>query len=601
MCGIFGYVGTSRDASEAVLEGLKRLDYRGYDSWGVAVLNSNGIEVSKQVGVVTTNPLSIRGNIGIGHTRWATHGAVTENNAHPHYAADKSFVLAHNGITENAEELKAMLEKKGHQFHTQTDTETIVRLIEEKRKQLAKISRAPLEMRLREAVRAAFKDLRGRNTIIILAKDGEVIAARNGSPLVLGTKENRKNNSELYFSSDVLSFGAHVSSVLVMENGQMVSKNAHGVQVMDIAKGTKVTSKFEKNAIVGADVDKGAYDHYMLKEIHDNPLVIRQVLKEPDANYKKLATAIKKAKTVYTIGSGTAGAAAAQIAFYLRVYGKIRAVSLIGAEASDYYPLIRKGDLLISPSQSGETADVLEVLELAKKRGAQIASHVNMPGSMMTRMSDFKFMAQAGPEICVMSTKIFVSQIAWGYLVAKAVGGKLTEGKKNLQSLANTVDRQLKDAAWMSDIRKLATKLARTEDLYLLGKGQNLQIIKEGMVKIIEGSYIHAHGIPAGDLKHYAITLMEEGTPVIAVVSNDELKASVLNAIHEVKARGAKVVGVSPTNADQFNDWLKVPDTRETSAIMNVVPLQLLAYYMALARGNNIDKPRNIAKSVTVK
>ncbi len=553
------------------------------------------------MGVVTTDPLSIHGNIGIGHTRWATHGAVTEDNAHPHYAADKSFVLAHNGITENAEELKAMLEKKGHEFHTETDTETIVRLIEEKRKQLAKISRAPLEMRLREAVRAAFKDLRGRNTIIILAKDGEVIAARNGSPLVLGTKENRKNNSELYFSSDVLSFGAHVSSVLVMENGQMVSKNAHGVQVMDIAKGTKVTSKFEKNAIVGADVDKGAYDHYMLKEIHDNPLVIRQVLKEPDANYKKLATAIKKAKTVYTIGSGTAGAAAAQIAFYLRVYGKIRAVSLIGAEASDYYPLIRKGDLLISPSQSGETADVLEVLELAKKRGAQIASHVNMPGSMMTRMSDFKFMAQAGPEICVMSTKIFVSQIAWGYLVAKAVGGKLTEGKKNLQSLANTVDRQLKDAAWMSDIRKLATKLARTEDLYLLGKGQNLQIIKEGMVKIIEGSYIHAHGIPAGDLKHYAITLMEEGTPVIAVVSNDELKASVLNAIHEVKARGAKVVGVSPTNADQFNDWLKVPDTRETSAIMNVVPLQLLAYYMALARGNNIDKPRNIAKSVTVK
>ena len=601
MCGIFGYVGTSRDASEAVLEGLKRLDYRGYDSWGVAVLNSNGIEVSKQVGVVTTDPLSIHGNIGIGHTRWATHGAVTEDNAHPHYAADKSFVLAHNGITENAEELKAMLEKKGHEFHTETDTETIVRLIEEKRKQLAKISRAPLEMRLREAVRAAFKDLRGRNTIIVLAKDGEVIAARNGSPLVLGTKENRKNNSELYFSSDVLSFGAHVSSVLVMENGQMVSKNALGVQVMDIAKGTKVTSKFEKNAIVGADVDKGAYDHYMLKEIHDNPLVIRQVLKEPDANYKKLATAIKKAKTVYTIGSGTAGAAAAQIAFYLRVYGKIRAVSLIGAEASDYYPLIRKGDLLISPSQSGETADVLEVLELAKKRGAKIASHVNMPGSMMTRMSDFKFMAQAGPEICVMSTKIFVSQIAWGYLVAKAVGGKLTEGKKNLQTLANTVDRQLKDAAWMSDIRKLATKLARTEDLYLLGKGQNLQIIKEGMVKIIEGSYIHAHGIPAGDLKHYAITLMEEGTPVIAVVSNDELKASVLNAVHEVKARGAKVVGVSPTNADQFNDWLKVPDTRETSAIMNVVPLQLLAYYMALARGNNIDKPRNIAKSVTVK
>lgn len=587
MCGIFGYVGTTRDASDAVLEGLKRLDYRGYDSWGVAVLNGNGIEVSKQVGVVSMAPLSIHGNIGIGHTRWATHGAVTENNAHPHYAADKSFVLAHNGIAENAEELKAMLEKKGHEFHTQTDTETIVRLVEEKRKKIKKLS---------EAVRAAFKDLKGRNTIIVLAKDGEVIAARNGSPLVLGTK-----NSELYFSSDVLSFAPYVSSVLVMENGQMVSKNGKGVQVSDIANGTKRAAKFEKNAIVGSEVDKGEYEHYMLKEIHEAPFVIRQILKEPDANYKKLASAIKKAKTVYTIGSGTAGAAAAQIAFYLRVYGKIKAVALIGAEASDYYPLIGKGDLLISPSQSGETADVLEVLELAKKRGAKIASHVNMPGSMMTRMSDFKFMAQAGPEICVMSTKIFVSQIAWGYLVAKAVGGKLAEGKKNLASLANATDRYLKDEGTLATLKEIAGRMAHKEDLFLLGKGQNLQIIKEGMVKIIEGSYIHAHGIPAGDLKHYAITLMEEGTPVIAVVSNDDLKASVLNAIHEVKARGAKVVGISPTNAEQFTDWVQVPDTKETSAIMNVIPLQLLAYYMALARGNNIDKPRNIAKSVTVK
>ncbi len=589
MCGIFGYVGTTRNASEAVLEGLKRLDYRGYDSWGVAVLNGHGIEVSKRVGIVAPELTQLSpSSIAIGHTRWATHGSVTENNAHPHYAADKSFVLAHNGIAENASELKTMLEKKGHEFHTETDTETIVRLVEEKHKKIKKLS---------EAVRAAFKELKGRNTIIVLAKDGEVIAARNGSPLVLGTKDE----SELYFSSDVLSFAPYVSSVLVMENGQMVSKNGHGVQVMDIAKGTKVISKFEKNAIVGSEVDKGDYEHFMLKEIHEAPFVIRQTLREPDANYRKLAAAIKKAKTVYTIGSGTAGAAAAQIAFYLRVYGKIKAVSLIGAEASDYYPLIGKGDLLISPSQSGETADVLEVLELAKKRGAKIASHVNMPGSMMTRMSDFKFMAQAGPEICVMSTKIFVSQIAWGYLVANAVGGKLAEGKRNLTSLSKTAKKYLADPATSENLRELAERMARKDDLYLLGKGQNLQIIKEGMVKIIEGSYVHAHGIPAGDLKHYAITLMEEGTPVIAVVSNDDLNASVLNAIHEVEARGARVVGIAPMNAPQFSDWVKVPDTKETSAIMNIIPLQLLAYYMALARGNNIDKPRNIAKSVTVK
>jgi len=587
MCGIFGYVGTERDASDAVIEGLRRLDYRGYDSWGVAVLNEYGIETEKQVGIVTKEPLAIHGTIGIGHTRWATHGAVTGNNAHPHYAADKSFVLAHNGIVENASELKIALQKKGHEFYTETDTEAIVRLVEEKRKQIPKLA---------DAVRAAFKELSGRNTIIVLAKDGEVIAARNGSPLVVGTK-----NDELYFSSDVLSFAPYVSSVLVMENGQMVSKNGSALEVRDIAKGTKQKPKFETNAIVGSEVDKGAYDHFMLKEIHEAPFVVRQLLKEPDAKYRALATAIKKAKNVYTIGSGTAGAAAAQIAFYLRVYGKIKATALIGAEASDFYDLIGKGDLLISPSQSGETADVLEVLELAKKRGAKIASHVNMPGSMMTRMSDFKFMAEAGPEICVMSTKIFTSQIAWGYLVAKAVSGKLQEGKRNLMSLAKAMDKYLKDEKSLDTLKEIAGRMARKDDLYILGKGQNLQIIKEGMVKIIEGSYIHAHGIPAGDLKHYAITLIEEGTPVIAVVSNDELRTSVLNAIHEVKARGAKVVGVSPENSEQFTDWLKVPDTKETSAIMNVIPLQLLAYYMALERGNNIDKPRNIAKSVTVK
>ncbi len=587
MCGIFGYVGTTRNASEAVLEGLKRLDYRGYDSWGVAVLNGNGIEVTKQVGVVSTAPLSTHGNIGIGHTRWATHGAVTENNAHPHYAADKSFVLAHNGIAENAAELKAILEKKGHKFHTQTDTETIVRLVEEKQKKIPKLS---------EAVRAAFKDLKGRNTIIVLAKDGEVIAARNGSPLVLGTKKD-----ELYFSSDVLSFAPYVTEVLVMENGQMVSKNGKGVRVTNIAKGSAVKSKFERNAIVGSEVSKGEYEHYMLKEIHDEPFALRQVTKEKDTNYRALAAAIKKAKTVYTIGSGTTGGAAAQMAYYLREYGGANVISLIGAEASEYYKLFKKGDLVIALSQSGETADVLEVLEFAQKKGVKIASYVNMPGSMMTRMADYKFMTQAGPEICVMSTKIYVAQIAWGYIVAKAVQGKLAQGKKNLLSLASTVEKYISDDQTIDNIKRVVNVLNDIESLYLLGKGQNLQIIKEGMVKIIEGSYVHAHGIPAGDLKHYAITLMEEGTPVVAVVSNDSLKNDVLNAIHEVKARGAKVVGIAPENTDQFSDWIKVPDTKETSAIMNIIPLQLLAYYMALARGTNIDKPRNIAKSVTVK
>lgn len=590
MCGIFGYVGDKRDAAEAVIEGLRRLDYRGYDSWGVAVLSGEDISVEKQVGVVSPHrPQLPDSTIGIGHTRWATHGKVNVPNAHPHYASDRSFVLAQNGIVENVETLKAALRKKGYAFISETDTEVIVRLVEEKRKKTRS---------LEEAVRQAFKELEGRNTIIVLAENGDIIAARNGSPLVLGISKDKK---ELYFSSDVFSFAPHVHDILVLNNGEMVICRDRAFAVLNIQSGKKLKGVWEQNKLKDVSVDKQGHPHFMEKEIEEAPYVIRQVVAQEDAKYKKLATAIKKARNVYCIGSGTAGAAAAQTAYYLREYGGINAKELIGAEAHEYADLIGKGDLLIAPSQSGETADVLEVLEIAKKKKALIASHVNMPGSMMTRLSDFPFMANAGPEICVMSTKIFVSQIAWGYLVAKAVEGKLAQGKKNLLETARAIEKMLANDEYIRAVKHLAHSLSKKEHIFLLGKGQNLQIIKEGMVKIIEGSYRHAHAIPAGDLKHYAITLMEKGVPVIVAVSNDSVKSDVLNAVHEVSARGASVIGLAPEKHSSFEDYLKVPDTGETSAITTIIPLQLLAYKMAVALGNNVDKPRNIAKSVTVK
>ncbi len=589
MCGIFGYAGAARDAREAVLEGLQRLEYRGYDSWGIAVVSNGSISVDKHIGLVGYDAGSLpRSHIGIGHTRWATHGKVTDVNAHPHYSSDRSFALAHNGIVENAPALKSSLQKDGFKFISETDTEVIVRLIERRMRKAKTLS---------EAVRLSFKDLEGRNTIIVLAKSGEIIAARNGSPLVLGLG----TSSEIYLSSDVFSCAPHVKSILVLDNGEMVAVRERAITLSSIATGKKIKQVYEKNLLKDVVVSKGAYDHYMLKEIYEAPFVIRQVIKESDATYLALARAIKRARRVYTIGSGTAGAAAAQMAFYLRLYGHIDAKELIGAEAFEYKSLISKGDVLIAPSQSGETADVLEVLELVHARRATIASFVNMPGSMMTRLSDHKFMANAGPEICVMSTKIFVSQIAWGYLVAKAVEGKLAEGKRNLKKLATETEKLLADDKFIAKVRGHASRLAHKEHLYLLGKGQNLQIIREGMVKIIEGSYVHAHAIPAGDLKHYAITLMAPGVSVITAVSNDEVRASVLNAIHEVRARGASVFGIAPQTDENFDEFLAVPDTKETSAILNIIPLQLLAYYMAVELDHNVDKPRNIAKSVTVK
>lgn len=597
MCGIFGYVG-NKNASDVILEGLKRLEYRGYDSWGIAVV-SDEIKVVKKVGAIgdisqPTNYQLPTTNIGMGHTRWATHGGISEVNAHPHSSTDKSFTLAQNGICENYLNLKEDLLKKGYNFESETDTEVIVRLIEEKLSAKG-VSSSGRKNNLVEAVRSAFLDLEGRNTIIVLSKDNQLIAARNGSPLVIG-----KNDSEIFYSSDALSFAPFVDKVLIVDNGQMVTYKEEKLELLDIKSGRSLPYSFEKISFESSKVDKEGYDHFMLKEISESPYVIRQILNS-NQDFQGLAKALEQSKNIYTIGSGTAGIAASQIAFYLRLYGKINAQSVIGADIYDYLDILSKDDLMLAPSQSGETADVLEALEEVKKRGVKIASYVNMPGSTMTRMSDYKFMALAGPEVCVMSTKVFTSQIAFGYLISKIVQGKEKEGRENLKTLALEVEKYLSTGSNHDYLKKLAKVLVKSKDIFLLGKYQNFNIMKEGMVKIIEGSYIHAHGIPAGDLKHYAITLMEKGVPVIVAMSEDVAKEDVINAINQVKARGATVVGISTKSHEKFDYHVQVPDLGETSAIMNIIPLQVLSYYMAVELKNNVDKPRNIAKSVTVK
>lgn len=604
MCGIFGYAGNKSNAAQVTLDGLKRLDYRGYDSWGIAALNNGKITVEKKVGKIEnatlnsqlstlhvangSQPMRNNSQLSIGHTRWATTGKVTKANAHPHFAKDKSFALAQNGIVDNYKELKNRLLKKGHLFKSQTDTEVIVRLIEEELKKTGN---------LRAAIQAAFSQLEGRSTIIILTNDNQILAARNGSPLVIGVNQE---TGEFYFSSDTLSFAQFAKKAIIVNNGELAHLNGQ-LKIYNIHNNKEIKYKLEDINLTNTKVSKDGFDHYMLKEIFDSPKVITQLLNQDEKAFIEFAKRVKKARHVYTIGSGTAGVAAAQIAFYLRHFARIEATSLIGADAKEYYPLFTRNDLIIAPSQSGETADVLEVLEIAKKKGVQIASLVNMPGSMMTRMSDFKFMCEAGPEICVMSTKVFTSQITWGYLIAKTVAGDAKEGRTNLDSTAKQIQKYLDNTDNHKTLIKLSRQLKNAKDIFLLGKNQNFQIIKEGMVKIIEGSYKHAHAIPAGDLKHYAITLMEKGVPVITVLSEDETKPEILNAVSQIAARGAHVIAIAPKNNESFDYHIPVPDIGETGNILNIIPLQLLAYYLARELGNNIDKPRNIAKSVTVK
>ncbi len=594
MCGIFAVVNDgSGDAVQTVLDGLKRLEYRGYDSWGIAVESGNRIDVVKEVGKISSiKSLSHlpKSTIAIGHTRWATTGSVTRTNAHPHYSTDKSFVLAQNGIVENYEKLKHMLLKKGYSFSTQTDTEVIVRLIEDEQKK---------NNNLLDAVRSAFLKLTGRNTIILLVKKtGELIAARNGSPLVAGINDPK---GSVYLSSDVLSFAPFARKMIILDNGQMINVTKDSITIFDIRTKKKIPVSAERINIEKNTVDKEGFPHFLLKEIYDSPYVLDQLVRQDKKQLTKFAQAIKRAKNVYTIGSGTAGVAAAQIAFYLREFAKIKAVSLVGADARDYYDLFQKNDLVIAPSQSGETADVLEVLEELKKKGVKIATYVNMPGSAMTRMSDFKFMANAGAEIAVLSTKVFISQIVWGYLVAKTVAGKYMEAITTIRLLSQKIARYLASKNNMNSIRQLAWHLEHKHDIFLMGKYQNFQIMREGMIKIVEATYKHAHAIPSGDLKHYAITLMEKGVPVIVALSEDEVKWDVVNAINEVRLRGAEVIGISSKPHESFDQFLKVPNIKEITAVLNIIPIWLLAYYLGVKLGHDVDKPRNIAKSVTVK
>jgi glucosamine--fructose-6-phosphate aminotransferase (isomerizing) len=590
MCGIFAYVGKKTNAGEIVVAGLKRLDYRGYDSWGVAVCSDGKVSLEKNVGKISdvttlTLPESTH---AIAHTRWATTGKVTQKNAHPHFSTDHSFALAQNGIVENYLELKEQLLQKGYTFISQTDTEVIVRLIEDELKKTHD---------LKKAVAAAFAKLAGRNTIILLTNDDQIIACRNGSPLVIGV--NPATN-EYFISSDTLSFAQVASKMIVVDNGQMLHLNG-SLKLYDSKSGKEVPHQLEDIGFTSSSVDKEGYDHFMLKEINEAPFVINQLIKQDEQNYEDLAKALRSAKHVYTIGSGGAGVAASQVAFYLRAIGKIPAVSLIGADAVEYQDLFQKGDLILAISQSGETADVLEVLEEAKRKKVTIASFVNMPGSMISRMSDYRFMSESGPEICVMSTKTFDAQVAFGYLVAKTIVNEGKDAREQLKRLAVTIDEFLKNTANHEQLRTIAKKLAKKHDVFLLAKYQNFHIAREGMIKIVEAAYKHGHALPSGDLKHYVITLMEPGVSVIAVFSHDKTMADVMNAVDEVSLRGAEVIGIGPSSHEMFAEHISVPDMGELGALINLVPLQLLAYYMAVTLGNNVDKPRNIAKSVTVK
>lgn len=594
MCGIFGYSG-DRECNDLIFQGLKRLEYRGYDSWGIAVLNNEKIYQYKNIGEIHKDAKLTKlpkGSIGIGHTRWATHGGVTTVNAHPHVSTKGDFTLVQNGIVENFDELKKDLLKRKSKFVSQTDTEVIVKLIE---REMDK------KKSLKESIITVFKKLKGRNTIAVLSNiDRKIYAVRNGSPLVLGVADDG-----VYLASDTLSFSLATNKAVLLDDYDMVEIDGQNVKIFNILtkKAKRVQVKELKHQF--SNIEKGKFPHFMLKEIVDQKDTILLATEYTEKDLRDLVQQAKKSKRVYTMGAGTAGFAAAQIAFFLRTIANIDAQEIKSYEFKSYLPLVKRGDLVIALSQSGETADTIEAVEIMKKRGCKIASLVNMYGTTLSRISDYEFYTNSGPEICVASTKVFTAQCAWGYLLSMTIAKKYNEAKKNLRKLSKDIQVLFRKETF-NKIRNITKDMVKKDHAFILGKGENSAIALEGALKIKEISYKHVEGFAAGELKHGVIALIEKETPVFGIIPSpkDGDSSDLLSAIEQVKARGAFTVGIGAKEFSKmkvFNRYIVTPQIANISSIGNVIPFQLISYFLSVKLGNNIDKPRNLAKSVTVK
>lgn len=587
MCGIFGYIGTRTDAPSRVLSGLKTLEYRGYDSWGIAVKNGDAIEIEKHVGKIGEATVSLPESfVGIGHTRWATHGGVTVANAHPHYDCTKKIAVLHNGIIENYSVLKKDLQTKGHTFLSDTDTEVAAHLIEEEMKTQAVFS---------EAVRKAFLQFTGLNAVVVMSTDSpQIVAAKTGSPLVVG-----RGNDGLYIASDASGIISHTNSLLFLKDNELVTLD-DDVTVSSLSNGKKLDAMFETVDWKVVDSVLGDHSHFMIKEIFEQPKVIRLIAEEYEEQVKELAKIIRDAKGTFFIGAGTAYNACLAGVY---LFSKIAHLHVNTAQASEFNYLedfLTPKSLVIAFSQSGETIDIVEPLNRAKERQSTIAAIVNVLGSTIYRMSDFKLLLGAGPEKAVASTKAYIAKLAIVLLLSYAMNNKTQSAKKILLDVATDIDLLLSGKR-IAIIKKLAKDLKSSKHLYTIGRGVSYATALEAALKIKEVTYIHTEGLAGGELKHGTIALIEKGTPCIVFAPNDETYEAMISNAMEIRARGGKIIGVSPTNSDVFDEWIEIDDRGDGTYVTQIIPAQLLAYYIAVEKNLDPDKPRNLAKSVTVK
>lgn len=608
MCGIVGYIGEKK-IEPIILDGLKRLEYRGYDSSGIAVIENGDLQIFKKKGKVSDLekilPNNIKSKIGIGHTRWATHGSPSDINAHPHSNNENSIALIHNGIIENYSSLRKILISKGHVFLTSTDTEVLVHLISEMQK-----SNSNLE----SSVRSALQKVEGTYGIAVISKNesDKIIAARKGSPLVIGVGEN-----ENFLASDVAALISHTRNVIYLEDGEIAVIKKDKVETKTIDD-ISVVKNIHHVAFDLAEIEKSGYDHFMLKEIMEQPDSLmnsmrgRILLDEGDAKLGGIVDVVGKlvnAERIILVACGTSWHAALVGEFLLEKLTQIPVEVEYASEFRYRDPIIRKGDVVFLISQSGETADTLAALREAKQKGANVFGICNVVGSSIARESDAGIYIHAGPEIGVASTKAFTSQLIVLSLLSLFIGRRknisLIEGQKFAQALIKIPDKVSEILKNISEIEKIANKFVNVNNALYLGRGTNFPVALEGALKLKEISYIHAEGYPAAEMKHGPIALIDQNMPVIFVAPKDNSYEKILSNIQEVKARGGIVASIINDDEEEIlrlSDYvIRVPKTHELlTPILSVIPLQILSYFIAVKRGCNVDQPRNLAKSVTV-
>jgi glucosamine--fructose-6-phosphate aminotransferase (isomerizing) len=611
MCGIVAYVG-ERDAFPLILKGLKRLEYRGYDSSGIALLEEGELNIYKKKGKVSDLEgqqagKELRSKIGIGHTRWATHGEPNDVNAHPHYSNNRKLAIIHNGIIENYASIKQNLLKKGHVFLSDTDTEVLIHFIED--------IQLETNSSLEDAIKLALQEVIGAYAIVVMSVDhpGQLIAARKGSPLVIGVGEN-----EFFFASDATPIIEYTKDVVYLDDYEvaLVRDGKLSIQNLDNTETVPYIQKLEMEL---ETIEKGGYDHFMIKEIFEQPRSIADSMRgrlRADEAHLQLGglsgymDKLAGAKRIVIVGCGTSWHAGLVAEYLFEELARINVEVEYASEFRYRNPVIKEKDIVIAISQSGETADTLAAIELAKSKGAIIFGVCNVVGSSIARASHAGAYTHAGPEIGVASTKAFTAQVTVLTLMAIAIAkkkGTISEETYRqllieLENIPAKVERVFDNA---SKIKEIAFIFTYARNFIYLGRGLNFPVALEGALKLKEISYIHAEGYPAAEMKHGPIALIDEDMPVVFLATKDSSYEKIVSNIQEVKARKGRVIAIVtegdnliPTMVDFV---IEVPKTHEIlTPLLSVIPLQLLSYYIAVMRGRNVDQPRNLAKSVTV-